>query len=193
MIFSSKPGRLRLTAALVGALALVACGCGRKTSVERPPRPPRPPLDIVVRNSETVQEDESGRALWKIVAREIRASERDLTLRVQGASVIVFAPSGSDRIRLTCPSLVASGKSKRLEASGGVSVVSPEKEISFRAGRLEVDLPSDRVTASGGIRGSSPKGGFEAGSLESDLKFDEVRLGGSGGVRATIFAGGLQP
>ncbi len=170
------------------ALVLVcaAAGCGTKTVLKKDPRPPRPPVDIVVKNSETVQEDTAGTPMWRISAREIRASEAATTLQVKGASVVVLGPGGQDRMRLVCPNLVANGAAKRLEASGGVSASSAENGISFKAERIEVDLPANRVTASGGVEGSNPQGRFQAGTLESDLKFEVVRLGGAGGVRATI-------
>ena len=50
--------------------------------LKKDPRPPRPPVDIVVKNSETVQEDTAGKPMWRISAREIRASEAATTLQV---------------------------------------------------------------------------------------------------------------
>lgn len=178
--------------ALVAAVALMLLARGCPRSDQRPERPAegarepeRDPVDLVIKGSETLQEDEEGNVLWKIRASETRMNELEGRASVSDGEVAVFQ-EGKSQMRVVFANLTASSSARRLYAWGGITAESQIRGMEFKADKITVDLLADKVIAAGNIRGSHPTGSFKAEKLESDLRFDRVILSSPTGVEGTI-------
>ena len=174
--------RLRIAWAFAaGAAVLAAPGCAGKRPASKPhkdDKPPRAPLAMSIRGTQSLQQDENGRPLWKFNAAEVKFDEARLRAVVRNASVTAYE-KGQPAIHLSCPALVAEGEPRTLTASGGVQA---DRGVSG------VPSSANRVKASGGVKGVSPDGSFGAESLEADIRFRNIHLEGS-----PVVSGELRP
>lgn len=176
-----------LVLAVTSLLAGLVSGCGGKneTSETQPPPPPRDPVDMTVRQSRTLQQDENGQPLWEIEASQVNLEESTATLTVEKGKIVVY-DDGQEAIRLDFPRLSADAGEKRITAEGGVVVQSTEGNTRFRAGQCVIDLNRDSIQATAGVEGRNEDGSFRSETLSSDLKFTRITLSGSTGVEAVI-------
>ncbi len=183
--------RLRIAWAFAAVAAVLAApGCAGKRPASKPhkdDKPPRAPLAMSIRGTQSLQQDENGRPLWKFNAAEVKFDEARLRAVVRNASVTAYE-KGQPAIHLSCPALVAEGETRTLTASGGVQADSGVSGVRFSANRIVLDLRTNRVKASGGVKGVSPDGSFGAESLEADIRFRNIHLEGS-----PVVSGELRP
>lgn len=171
----------------VAGTMVVSAGCARHGAKGKPPViSERPPLNVTVRETDTVQEDERGNPLWRIKADRMNMNEKESTALVQGAHVVVFGPNNAVRLNLVCARMVTDVKERRLVASGGIKAEGPETQTRFQADGIVVDINNNEVVATGSVRGSRPIGAFKAAKLEADLKFTQVRLSDPKGVEMIL-------
>lgn len=180
---------LRRAVTLLCAVVLVAAsgGCGKRRAVQEPspPAKERPALGVTIKRSETVQEDERGRPMWRILAEQTELDQAAARATVCKGEVEVFGEKGR-RLMLSFGGLAANVEARRLHAWGGVTANSDEAGAWFRADTVTVDLKTDRVVAAGNVQGSNPVGSFQADRLETDMNLDRIRLTGSERVTAVI-------
>ncbi len=180
---------LRRAAILMCALlcAAAAGGCGKRRAVQEQPPPARerPQLGVTIKRSETVQEDERGRPMWRILAEETELDQAAGRATVRRGEVEVFGEK-ERRLMLSFQVLTANAEARRLHARGAVTAKSEEADAWFRADSVTVDLKTDRVVASGNVQGSNPAGSFQADRLETDLNLSRIRLTSSTRVTAVI-------
>jgi hypothetical protein len=164
-----------------------AAGCGKRRPPEEQPPPARerPALGVTIERSETVQEDERGRPLWRILAERTDLDQSAARATVRSGEVEVFGERGR-RLMLSFGGLTANAETRRLHAWGGVTARSDEAGAWFRADSVTVDLKTDRVVAAGNVRGSNAAGSFQADRLETDMNLDRIRLTAKERVTAVI-------
>lgn len=173
--------------AVVVLLAGIMSGCGaqKEATNTQPPPPPRDPVDMTVRQTRTLQQDENGLPLWEIEASQIHLEESTATLTVEKGKIVVY-DNGEEAIRLEFPRLSADAGEKRITAEGGIEAKSVEGNTQFRAGQCVIDLNRDNILASGGVQGRNDDGSFRSETLSSDLKFTRIILSSPAGVEAVI-------
>lgn len=180
-----KSGLCGLAAAILLAGLLSGCGGRGDAPQAVAPPPPRDPVDMTVKKTRTLQQDENGLPLWEIEASQIHLEESTATLTVEEGKIVVY-DNGQEALRMEFPRLSADAAEKRITAEGGIRAESREGDTHFRAGRCVIDLNRDSILASGGVEGRNQDGSFRSDTLASDMKFTRITLSSPKGVEAVV-------